>query len=218
MRNTFDRPQEGIRMAKPPRMHSGDEFGKPASGALSGMDAPMIGAPSLIAVDALAEHEPGARPVTERPPAITLRMVAIALAAMFVLGLGAYALTMFTQDRVGPGDLALSYSSAGTGRVAGNIGLRVVSSAPGDRPSAGVLSVEVTQSVSGDGEAHFIAANIRFDPSTVFLVDGRPLDTSPKAHGLSLRDVTGWHGIVQYVRATGSDLPRAIRVSLTSSP
>lgn len=61
-----------------------DLFGKPMSGSLTGLNAPMIGAPSAIMVDGIVERETGATPA---PPGISLKAVALTAGAMFVVGL-----------------------------------------------------------------------------------------------------------------------------------
>ena len=200
-------------MAKTPRMHSGDEFGKPMSGSLSGMDAPMIGAASMIAVDALADSEPGARPVTERPPAITWKMVAVGLGVMFLIGFVIIAVVVHQESSVGPGDLSLAYSAAGTGTVTGTFRLKQVTASSHWGPSTGALSIEVTQSVTPQGDVNYIAANLLFNQSTVFVIGGRPLHgPMPHARGLALDSMDGWPAKVDYSRAAGSGLPRATRV------
>lgn len=70
-------------MTKASRMHHGDEFGKPGSSAVSGLDGPVIGAASAIVVDGLAERESGKTPP---PPPVSLKALGIGLAVMFVLG------------------------------------------------------------------------------------------------------------------------------------
>ncbi len=60
-------------------------LGQPGSSGLSGCDAPLIGAPAAIAIDAIVERESG---VTPPPPAISVRTVAIALGLMLLIGLG----------------------------------------------------------------------------------------------------------------------------------
>ena len=70
--------------------HSADEFGRVGSSALSGLDAPMVGAPAAIMVDGMVERDSGTTPA---PPSITVKHVAVALLVMLVLGflvLGAY--------------------------------------------------------------------------------------------------------------------------------
>lgn len=55
------------------------------SGSLTGLNPPMIGAPSAIIVDGIVERESGSNPPP--PSSITLRAVALVIGAMFVLGL-----------------------------------------------------------------------------------------------------------------------------------
>ena len=67
------------------REHSSAEFGRsPASGAV-GMDAPLIGASSLIALDGMVEREAG---VTPPPPPFSIRTALIALVVMVALAAG----------------------------------------------------------------------------------------------------------------------------------
>ena len=70
-------------MPKKSRTHGSDEFGRPGSSSLSGLDAPMFGAASSIMVDALVERESG---VTPPPPRISVKAIVIGLAVMFVIG------------------------------------------------------------------------------------------------------------------------------------
>jgi len=181
------------------------------------MDAPMIGAASMIAVDALADSEPGARPVTPQPPAITWKMVAVALGVMFLIGFAIIAAVVRQESSVGPGDLSLSYSAAGTGTVAGTFQLVRVDASSQWGPSAGALSVEVTQSVTSDGP-NYVAANLLFDQSTVFVIGGRPLHgPAPNARGLTLDAVNGWSVKVDFTRESGARLPHARRVEFFES-
>lgn len=80
------------------RRHSSEEFGKStgAGSPFAGLDGPMIGAPSSIIVDGIAERESGKTP---GPPPFTLRTAIIVLVAMFVLGLiGAALIVHFTPS------------------------------------------------------------------------------------------------------------------------
>ena len=70
-------------MPKASRLHHSDEFGKIASNKLTGVDAPLIGAASMITVDGMVERESG---VTPAPPLISVRAVVIGLVVMFILG------------------------------------------------------------------------------------------------------------------------------------
>ncbi len=72
-------------MKRESRGHDSDVFGKPTSGSLTGLSAPLIGAPSAIIVDGIVERESGATPP---PPAITLKMVVVTLGVMLLFGLG----------------------------------------------------------------------------------------------------------------------------------
>jgi len=77
-------------MSRKSDQHSADEFGRIGSSALSGLDAPMVGAPTAIIVDGMVERDSGTTPA---PPSITVKHVTVALLAMLVLGflvLGAY--------------------------------------------------------------------------------------------------------------------------------
>lgn len=71
-------------MTRHVREHDSDSFGKPMSGSLTGLNPPMIGAPSAIIVDGIVERESGSSPP---PPSIKLRAVALVVGVMFVLGL-----------------------------------------------------------------------------------------------------------------------------------
>ena len=66
------------------RRHHGDEFGQPASGKLTGLDAPFIGAPTGILIDGIVESESGRTP---SPPPFSVKAAAIGLVVMFLLGL-----------------------------------------------------------------------------------------------------------------------------------
>jgi len=70
-------------MPKKSRTHGSEEFGRPGSSSISGLDAPMFGASSSIMVDALVERESG---VTPPPPLISVKAIVIGLAVMFVIG------------------------------------------------------------------------------------------------------------------------------------
>jgi len=77
------------------REHHSDEFGRVGSSAVSGADAPTLGAPGMIIVDGMVEGESG---VTPPPPTITVTMVAVALGVMFLFG----AFAMFVVPRLLP--------------------------------------------------------------------------------------------------------------------
>ena len=70
-------------MTDHPHEHTSDEFGRQTSSSLTGLDAPMIGAASSIVVDGIVERESG---VTPPPPPVKLWVLAVALVAMFILG------------------------------------------------------------------------------------------------------------------------------------
>jgi len=70
-------------MSRGDREHHSDEFGRVGSSAVSGADAPTLGAPGMIIVDGMVEGESG---VTPPPPVITVTMVAVALGVMFLFG------------------------------------------------------------------------------------------------------------------------------------
>lgn len=82
-------------MARGGREHHSDEFGRVGSSAVSGNDAPTLGAPGMIIVDGMVERESG---VTPPPPTITVTMVAVALGVMFLFGV----LAMFLIPRLLP--------------------------------------------------------------------------------------------------------------------
>lgn len=67
--------------------HDSNEFGKPSSSSLTGLDAPLIGAPSSIIVDGINERESG---VTPPPPAITIKTLVATLVIMFMLGVAVF--------------------------------------------------------------------------------------------------------------------------------
>lgn len=75
-------------MKRGSRGQDSDSFGKPMSGSLTGLNAPMIGAPSAIVVDGIVERETGTTPA---PPGVTLRTAAVVFGVMLVLGLLLYA-------------------------------------------------------------------------------------------------------------------------------
>ena len=71
-------------MSKGSREHHGDEFGKPTSGAIVGLNAPIIGAAPSITLDGLVERESG---ITPSPWSISVKGIVIFLVAMFLFGL-----------------------------------------------------------------------------------------------------------------------------------
>jgi hypothetical protein len=87
----------GALVAKASHAHSSDEFGKPASGVMSGSNASSfmgrrsLGAPSAIMVDGMAEHESG---ITPPPPPFSMRALVIGLTAVFLFGIVVLALMM----------------------------------------------------------------------------------------------------------------------------
>lgn len=71
-------------MAKGDREHHADEFGRVGSAAISGADAPTLGAPTMITIDGIVERESG---VTPPPPAISVKAIAITLGLMILVGI-----------------------------------------------------------------------------------------------------------------------------------
>ena len=77
-------------MPKPSRTHHSDEFGKPASGVVSGSSAMSafgrrsVGAPSAITLDGITERESG---VTPSPPPISVKAIVIGLSVMLLVGI-----------------------------------------------------------------------------------------------------------------------------------
>lgn len=71
-------------MSKESRRHTGAEFGKTTGDSIRGLDAPMIGAASSIAVDAITERESG---ITPPPPPISVKALAIVFSVMFLVGI-----------------------------------------------------------------------------------------------------------------------------------
>jgi hypothetical protein len=84
-------------MAKQSRQHTSEEFGRaPSSGsATAGMDAPGIGAPGMIMVDALVEEQSGGRPSTEPPPQVTVGQLGFVWLAMFVIAVAGVTIAHF---------------------------------------------------------------------------------------------------------------------------
>lgn len=77
--------------------HTSDEFGRgPSSGsATAGLDAPAIGAPGLIMVDALVEQQAGKNPPVESPPEVSVGRLALVLVAMFLIAVVGVAVAHF---------------------------------------------------------------------------------------------------------------------------
>jgi hypothetical protein len=71
-------------MAKASREHTSEEFGQLPSSGMKGLDLPMIGAPTLITLDGIAEREAG---VTPTPPLFPMWVLVVSLAVMVVVGL-----------------------------------------------------------------------------------------------------------------------------------
>jgi hypothetical protein len=75
---------------KPSRMHHSDEFGKPASGVVSGSSAKSffgrrsMGAPSAIVLDGIAERESGKTPP---PSPVSVKAIVVILAVMLLVGI-----------------------------------------------------------------------------------------------------------------------------------
>ena len=92
-------------MSKASRTHHSDEFGKPASGAMSGSNASSIfsrrsiGAPSAIRIDALVERESG---VTPPPPPFSMKALVIGLVVAFLIGIAILGLLMVFGPQLGP--------------------------------------------------------------------------------------------------------------------
>jgi hypothetical protein len=86
---------------KPSRLHHSDEFGKPASGVVSGSSAKSffgrrsMGAPSAIVLDGIAERESGKTPP---PGPVSVKAIVITLAVMLVVGI----VIMIVLMRFGP--------------------------------------------------------------------------------------------------------------------
>jgi hypothetical protein len=83
--------EEGGRfMPKASRTHHSDEFGKPASGVVSGSSAMSafgrrsVGTASAITLDGITERESG---VTPPPPPISVKALVIGLAVMLLAGI-----------------------------------------------------------------------------------------------------------------------------------
>ncbi|HEY5483739.1 MAG TPA: hypothetical protein VIK31_08005 [Propionibacteriaceae bacterium] len=72
-------------MAGPSEDHHSNEFGRPPSTGVKGLDAPMIGAATGITLDGIVERESG---VTPPPPPISLKAFVIAFIVMFLVGAG----------------------------------------------------------------------------------------------------------------------------------
>ena len=191
-------------MAKRSSGHSSDEFGKQGSG-LSGMDAPMIGAAGAILSDALTERESG---VTPSPPAVSVRALVVALAVMFVVGAVGFTLVLSQQKSDAPPEYRFAYSSSGTGTLVGDL----------DGASNNSLGVSIGSTLTATGERVPLRAELSYDSSTAFLVNGRPLSLAASdGTTLTVYDVNGWPCRVDYVRVASSARPRATRVLITAS-
>jgi hypothetical protein len=87
-------------MGKSSKEHHSDEFGQLTSHGVKGLDAPMIGAPSSITLDALVERESG---VTPPPPPVSVKALVIFFIVMFVIGVVLlFVLTQFAAPPPGP--------------------------------------------------------------------------------------------------------------------
>jgi hypothetical protein len=194
-------------MVKRSREHSSDEFGKQGSG-LAGLDAPMIGAAGAIFSDALTERESG---VTPSPPAVSVRALAIALVAMFVIGVIGLSLTFAARRHRSdaPPEYRFSYAGDGTGGISGAFESRGANSF--------ILGHGVSMAVS-DGRPSR-EPELTYDPTTTFLVNGRTVDLlgSRKA-SVTVYDLNGWPVRVDYVRVEGSSHPHATRVEFNVPP
>jgi hypothetical protein len=89
----------GCRMAKASRTHHSDEFGRPGSSAVSGLNAPTIGAPAMITLAGITERESG---VTPPPPPVSVKAMIIGLVIMLVLGLALLVTMIGTQPSNAP--------------------------------------------------------------------------------------------------------------------
>jgi hypothetical protein len=198
-------------MSKSSRAHSSDEFGQAGSSSLSGLDAPMIGASSSIMVDALVESESG---ITPPPPAISVKAVAIAMAVLFVVGVAGLTTIAWLRPPAVDTTARLGYAADGTGMISGDL-----DGVSGDGETSGSLSIVTTQTVVVDGQSESRRAEVAYDSSTVFVVNGRPLGGSSATdpNRLTVFDVSGWPVRVQYVRGSSSSGPRATRVEFTAS-
>jgi hypothetical protein len=82
-------------MPKASRVHHGDEFGKPASGTISGSyaisGARSLGIPSTVTLDGITERESGETPP---PPPFSVKTLVIGLAVMFLVGVVAIVLLL----------------------------------------------------------------------------------------------------------------------------
>jgi hypothetical protein len=97
-------------MPKASRMHHADEFGRIGSSALSGTDAPMIGAAAAIVVDGLTERESGGTPP---PPPVTVSAIAVGLVVLFLAGVVAVPLLGLLFQSLWPGGIADLMRGAG---------------------------------------------------------------------------------------------------------
>lgn len=181
-------------MSKSSRAHTSEEFGKPGSSALSGMDAPMIGAAASIFTDALTEQESGATP---SPPAITVRMVVIALVVMFAFGAAYFALAVVPQQGQPAPAFSFSYASDGTGEITGLL----------DGPGQDTIRVS-----NGDDSltpSGTLLPELRYNASTRMTVDGQTRSIA------RIYDFSGWPIRVMYVRVKGSGRPLATAIEIS---
>lgn len=193
-------------MRKPSKRHTSNDFGKsPTSGgAMSGMDGPMIGASSSIMVDALAESESGATP---SPPPVSVKALAIAFIAMFLIGATGLAVIVAHDRAVAPMPYSFSYGANGTGTLAGNL----------DGIGSHSVFVATTSTVPANSGRSTPVPELAYDSSTAFLINGRPLSVSASTEGtLTIWDVTGWPVRVEYMRVRGSTVPLATRVEFSA--
>jgi hypothetical protein len=70
-------------MSRESHEHHSDEFGKRTTGSLWGLDAPIIGAPTMVTLDGLVEKESGKTP---SPWSLSVKTIVIALVVMFIIG------------------------------------------------------------------------------------------------------------------------------------
>lgn len=87
-------------MPKKSREHSANEFGR-ADNATRGVNAPSIGAPTTIVVDALVERESGHTP---SPWSMSVVQIVVAVAVIFLIGLVLLAVALWANPHANGGN------------------------------------------------------------------------------------------------------------------
>jgi hypothetical protein len=196
-------------VSKRQRLHTSDEFGKsPVSGGeFSGMDAPLIGAPSAIIVDGLTEAQSG---VTPPPPPVSVKAIAVALVVMFALGAVLLALVvprLGIPSQVTDAANQQPYASGGPGSASGYMAGDLILMG-----SSGEFGVDAPPSPGHDPDEPPLT--FAYDRWTAFLLNGRPISAYESTYGtMTVYDVGSWPVNVDYV--PGDSDPLAIKVNAT---